>query len=65
MISHISRIANTAKEYDLGYRLLLTSVFEHFGIHLLKKVGLQVIDEIGSKTLIGCGFTKGDVAASE
>jgi len=34
MISHISRIANTAKEHDLGYGLLLTSVFEHFGIPL-------------------------------
>jgi len=40
MISHISRIANTAIEHDLGYGFLLTSVFEHFGISLQKKVGV-------------------------
>jgi len=34
MISHISRIANIAREHDLGYGFLLTSVFEHFGIAL-------------------------------
>jgi len=67
MISHISRIANTAKEHDLGYGLLLTSMFEHFGIPLQKKVGLHVTDKIGSSTLIGCEFTvtKDGVAASE
>ena len=61
MISHTSRIANTAKEHDLVYGFLLTSVFEHFGVSLQKKVGLQVCDEIGSSTLLGCGFkvTKG------
>jgi len=67
MIRHVSRIANTAKDYDLGYGLLLTSVFEHFGIPLQKKVGLQATDEIGSATLVGCGFkvTKGGAAVSE
>ena len=56
MISNISRIANTAKERDLGYGILLAFMFEHFGIPLQKKVGLQVTDEISSNTLIGCGF---------
>ena len=42
-------------------------VFEHFGISLQKKVGGQMIDEIGSSTLIGCGFklVRGDQAISE
>ena len=40
MISHISIIANTAKERDLGYNFSLTSYFEHFGVSLQKKVGL-------------------------
>jgi len=31
-------------------------VFEHFGVELKKKVDAQVIDEIGSSTIIGCGF---------
>jgi len=67
MISHISRIANTAKEHDLGYGFLLTLVFEHFGVPLQKKVGLQASDEIGSSTLIGCNFkvTKGGAAVSK
>ena len=67
MISHISRIANTAREHDLGYGFLLTSVFEHFGISLQKKVGVQVTDEICSSTLISCGFkiAKGETAGSE
>ena len=46
MISHISHIANTAREHDLGYGFLLTSVFEHFGVSLQKKVGVQMTDEI-------------------
>ena len=56
MIRHISRIANTSREHDLGYGFLLTLVFEHFGISLQKKVGVQMVDEIGNNTLMGCGF---------
>jgi len=56
MIRHISSIANISREHDLGYGFLLTLVFEHFGIFLQKKVGVQIIDEIGSSTLMGCGF---------
>ena len=56
MISHISHIANMVREHDLGYGFLLTSVFEHFGIALQKKVGVQVPDEIGCSTLISFGF---------
>ena len=67
MISHIARIANASKDHDMGYGFLLTFALEHLGIPLQKKVGLQVSDEIGSNTLIGCGFrvTKGRNAASE
>ena len=67
MRSHISRIANTAREHDLWYDFLLTSVFEHFGISLQKKVGVQVTDEIGSSTLLSCGFklAKGETASSK
>ena len=67
MIRHILRIANTLREHDLGYGFLMTLVFEHFGISLQKKVRVQMIDEIGSSTLMGCGFklVKGDQAASE
>jgi len=67
MISHISRIANMAREHDLGYGVLLTSVFEHFRISLQKKVGVQVTDEISNSTLISCGFkiAKGETAGSE
>ena len=57
MIRHIARIANTAREHDLGYGFLLTRVFESFGVKLQKKVGVQAIDDIGSSTLMGCGFT--------
>jgi len=66
MISHISRIVNTAREHNLGYGFLLTAVFEHFGISLQKKVGVQVTYEIGSSTLISCGFkiAKGETAGS-
>jgi len=53
MIRHIARIANTTSEHDLGYGFLLTQVFEHFGVELQKKVEAQVIDEIGSSTLMG------------
>jgi len=53
MIRHTVRIANTTREHDLGYGFLLTLVFEHFGVDLQKKVGVQAIDDIGSSTLMG------------
>ena len=56
MITHIARIANTPRAHDLGYGFLLTRVFEHFGIELRKKVDAQVIDAVGSSTIMGCGF---------
>jgi len=56
MITHIVRIATTPRAHDLGYGFLLTRVFEHFGVELKKKVDAQVIDEIGSSTIMGCGF---------
>jgi len=61
MIHHITRIANTSDDHDMGYGFLLTSVFEQSGITLQKRVSLQHADEIGGNTLIGCGFqvTKG------
>jgi len=67
MIRHSTRIANTTREHDLGYGFLLTRVFEHFGVDLQKKVGVQIIDTIGSNTLIGCGFelAKSEHSASE
>ena len=62
MISHIGRIPNISRSHDLGYSFLLTSMFETLGIPLQKRMGFQVTDEIGSNTLLGCGFqiTKGD-----
>ena len=57
MIRHIARIANTTREHDLGCRFLLTLVFEHFGVVLQKKMGVQMADEIGSSTPMGCDFT--------
>jgi len=56
MINHIAQIATTPRACDLGYGFLLTKVFEHFGVELKKKVDAQVIDEIGSSTIMGCGF---------
>jgi len=56
MITHIARIANTTRAYDLGYGFLLTRVFEHFAVELQKKVDAQVIDEVGSSTIMGCDF---------
>ena len=56
MISHMSRIANIAREHDLGYGLLLTSIFKHFKVSLQMKVGLQVSNDIGKRALLGCGF---------
>jgi len=29
---------------------------EHFGVELQKKVDAQVIDEVGSSTIMGCDF---------
>ena len=55
MIRHIGRTATTTRGHDLGYGFLLNLVFEHFGVELQNKVGAQVIEEIGSSTLIGCG----------
>ena len=46
MISHITRIANTSKDHDIGYGFLLTSVFEKLGIPLQKRVGFQLSDEV-------------------
>jgi len=67
MIKHIARIANTTREHDLGYGFLLTQVFEYFGVELQKRVEAQVIDEIGSSTLMGCGFelVQGTVCEAE
>ena len=31
-------------------------MFEHFGVELRKRVDAQVIDEVGSSTIMGCGF---------
>jgi len=56
MIKHIARIANTTRAHDLEYGFLLTWVFEHFGVELQRKVDAQAIDEVGSSTLMGCGF---------
>jgi len=56
MIRHIAPITNPTREHDLGYAFLLTRVFEHFGVELQKRVEAQVIDEIGSSTLMRCGF---------
>ena len=56
MITQIAHIANTPRAHDLGYRFLLTRVFEHFGIELQKKVDAQVIDEVDSNTIMGYGF---------
>jgi len=56
MTKHIARIVNTTRAHDLGYGFLLTRVFEHFGVELQKRVEAQVIDEVGSSTLMGCGF---------
>jgi len=62
MICYIVRIVNTTREHDLAYKFLLTRVFEHFGVELQKKVGVQIIDTIGSNTLMRCGL---DLARSE
>jgi len=56
MINHIGQIATTPRAHDLGYGFLLTKVFEHFEVELKKKADAQVINEIGSSTIMGCGF---------
>jgi len=55
MINHIMRIATTPRAHDLGYGFSLTRVFEHFGVELKKRVDAQVIDEVGSSLIMGCG----------
>jgi len=67
MIPHIARIANTTREHDLKYGFLLTLVLEHFGVVLQKKMGIQIVDEIRSSTVMGCGFSlvTGEQTASE
>jgi len=37
----------------LGMGFVLTRVFEHFRVELQKRVEAQVIDEVGSSTLMG------------
>jgi len=56
MINPIMRTATTPRAHDLGYGFLLTRVFKHFGVELKKRVHAQVIDEVSSSTIIGCGF---------
>jgi len=56
MIRHIACIANSTRKHDLGYEFLLIRVFEHFGVELQKRVEAEVFDEVGSSTLMGCGF---------
>jgi len=56
MINHIMRISTIPRVHDLGYGFLLARVFEQFGVELRKTVDAQVIDEVGSSTIMGCGF---------
>ena len=56
IIKHIACIANTTRAHDLCYGFLLTRVFEHFGAELQRKVEAQVIDKVGSSTIMGWGF---------
>jgi len=67
MIRHIVRIANSTRDHVLGYGFLLTLIFQHFGVELQKKVGVQLIDEINSSTLMGCSFSlaKGEHSVAE
>jgi len=67
MISHISRIVKTARAHNLGSGFLLVLVFGRVGVRLQKKVGVKMTDEIGSSTLVGCGFkvTKGGSSVLE
>jgi len=61
MIHHIARIANTTSGMDSSL------VFEHFGVVLQKKIGVQMVDETGGSTLMGCDFTlaKGEHTATD
>jgi len=67
MICHIARTANTTQKHDLGYGFVVTLVFEHFGVVLQKKMGVQMVEEIASSTLMGCDFTlvKGEQTTTE
>ena len=67
MIRHIARIANTTRDHVIVYGFLLARVLEHFRVELQKKDGVQVIDEIGSSTLMGWGFSlpKGEHSTAE
>ena len=56
MIRHIARIANTSREHDVGYGFLLTCVFEHFGVELKKKMGVQFITRLGVTLSWGAGI---------
>ena len=56
MIKHIARIVNTTRAHDLRCGFLLTRVFDHFGVEFQRKVDAQVINEVGSSTIMGCGF---------
>jgi len=56
MIKHIARITNATRAHYLGYGFLLTWVFEHFGVELQRKVDAQVINDVDSSTIMGCGF---------
>ena len=68
MIKHIARISNTTRAHDLGYGFLLTRMFEHFRVELQRKVDAQVIDEVGSSIIMGCGFDlihEGDLSSEQ
>lgn len=65
MIKHIARIANPSREHDLGYGFLLTMVFDSFEVKLTKPAGVTFVDEIGSSTLMGCGFNLVEGAGQE
>jgi len=65
MIHHITRIANTSREHNIGHGFLLTRVFKYFGVKLQKRVGVQAIDDIGISTLMGCGYTLAEGPATE
>jgi len=56
MIKHIAITANITQAHDLRYEFFLTRVFERFGVELQRKVDAQVIDEVGSSTIMGCDF---------
>jgi len=55
MINHITMIATTPRVQS-GLWVLVHQGVKHFEVELKKKVDAQVIDEIGSSTIMGCGF---------